>query len=441
VFPPEPTIAASVRADHRAAPDSPLAQPAEARAAGTVEREVEPQPKRARTGQSGQSVAPERRRSRGLPKAILLAGSILVGGVVLEGGLRLLSPFPIHSDGANRDPHEALGYVVSPAFADIDSQGFRNPDDLDRSAGIDLFALGDSHTFGQNVASEESWPQQLARMANLRVYNYGVGGYGILQYAYLFDRALERRPKHIVVGLYLANDLARFCKFARMPYWRETLAQRSIETPECEVQGASTRRSSWGSRAANWVKSTALGSALIYHVWYPLEERMAELGVDTTTWQLRYAGDRQTFLSAVRIETGNRVMDLSHPGIAAADRAARKLFAGMADSARRQRVKLSVLLIPSKENTILDSLSQSTPHLESIRKLVESERALIESYRVFFEQIGVETASGRAALLMKIDGTRLYPDSADSHPLATGYLAYAEAALPLVTPPRERPSE
>ena len=55
---------------------------------------------------------------------------------------------------------------------------------------------------------------------------------------------------------------------------------------------------------------------------------------------------------------------------------------------RRQRVKLSVLLIPSKENTILDSLPQSTPHLESIRQLVESERALIESYRIFFEQIG-----------------------------------------------------
>jgi hypothetical protein len=365
---------------------------------------------------------------------LLLASALLVGAAILEGGLRLLTPFPIHADDANRDPHEALGYVVSPLFEDIDADGFRNPSDLALRDPVDLVALGDSHTFGQNVPSEQSWPQQLGRMANLQVYNYGVGGYGVLQYAYLFERGLRKNPKHIVVGLYLANDFARFCEFARLPYWIDTLSRRGITTPECQPDGETRSVSTWRSRMRNWPKSTALGSALIYHVWYPLEARLAERGMDATTWELRYAGGkRQTFLSTARLETGRRVMDLSNPRTRAADRAARALFENMAQEARRKRVKLSVLLIPSKENVILDSLPSSTAHLELIRELVDSERALIERYRRFFEEIGVETVVGRAALSAKLDSVSLYPESADSHPLASGYRSYAEAALPLVT--------
>jgi len=100
-----------------------------------------------------------------------------------------------------------------------------------------------------------------------------------------------------------------------------------------------------------------------------------------------------------------------------------------------------VLLIPSKENTIFDALPPETPHLDAIRELVLRERALIERYRVFFEQIGVQTASARAALTSALSHTSVYAESADSHPLAAGYFAYAEAALPLVTARRARPEE
>ena len=92
------------------------------------------------------------------------------------------------------------------------------------------------------------------------------------------------------------NDFARFCQFARKPYWRETLAQRGITTTGCEGESAPTGLSSWGSRASNWLKSTGLGSALVYHVWYPLEARLAKLGVDAGSWELRYAGDRENVL-------------------------------------------------------------------------------------------------------------------------------------------------
>jgi hypothetical protein len=389
------------------------------------------------SNESQRSERPRRRRSFGLAEGVLAASALLLGAAILEGALRLLTPFPIHTDDANRDPHEALGYVVSPAFSDIDSHGFRNSGELSLRDQIDLVTLGDSHTFGQNVPSEQSWPQQLGRIAHLSVYNSGVGGYGILQYAYLFERALTRNPKHVVVGLYLATDFARFCEFARMPYWRDALARRGIATPECDPEGELSGASNWRGELRDWPKSTALGSALIYHVWYPLEARLSALGMDTSALEIRYAGgSRQTLCSEARVEVGPRLLDLSDPRTAAADRAARALFEDMAESAQREGVKLSVLLIPSKENVILDSLPSSDPQLERVRQLVASERALIERYQRFFDSIGVQTVTGRAALAAKLDSTRVYSESADSHPLATGYLTYAEAALPLVTQPR-----
>jgi hypothetical protein len=376
------------------------------------------------------SEPPKRPPSR-LALGTLLTLSVMLGFGLVELGLRVLTPFPIHADGANRDPHDALGYVVSPAFADIDAHGFRNPEGADRAA--EVFALGDSHTFGQNVSAAQSWPSQLARLTGLRVYNYGVGGYGILQYAYLFERALERRPDHIIVGLYLANDFARFCEFANRPYWREKLATQRIATVECDRPTSAT--SSIVEAARDLLKATALGSALIYHVWYPLEARLAERGVDATAWALRYGpdGQHQTLLSTSRIETGGRVMDRSQPAVAVADRAARSLFQAMAREAERQSVAFSILLIPSKENVIFDSLPNSTPHRGAVRDLVEQERELIQDYREFFASIGVRTANALDASSAQLESQDLYPDSIDSHPLAAGYRAYAEAALALVS--------
>ncbi len=76
-------------------------------------------------------------------------------------------------------------------------------------------AIGDSHTYGYNVERQDSWPALVARHKQLSVYVYSNGGYGILHYRWLFDQALTRKPKYVVVGLYLANDLEDYCRYAR----------------------------------------------------------------------------------------------------------------------------------------------------------------------------------------------------------------------------------
>ena len=59
-------------------------------------------------------------------------------------------------------------------------------------------------------------------MTSKIVYNFGMGGYGPLQYYYLSNRALETSPTNIIIGLYLPNDLAGVCKlFLKSVFWKE----------------------------------------------------------------------------------------------------------------------------------------------------------------------------------------------------------------------------
>ena len=44
------------------------------------------------------------------------------------------------------------------SLRDIDENGFRNPKLFEE---VDIVTVGDSFTYGNNVSSEKSWPQQL----------------------------------------------------------------------------------------------------------------------------------------------------------------------------------------------------------------------------------------------------------------------------------------
>lgn len=153
---------------------------------------------------------------------LLSTGAALL---VAEIGVRILTPFPINTT-SNMVPDQYLGYRVDPRHNEIDEAGFRNPGVPNEAQVV---ALDDSHTFGYNVTTDESWPRQLGQLTGTTVYNLGVGGYGILQYQQLLDRALKLRPKHLVVGLFVSNDIADVIKLNREnDYWRRWLGSRGI---------------------------------------------------------------------------------------------------------------------------------------------------------------------------------------------------------------------
>jgi lysophospholipase L1-like esterase len=66
-----------------------------------------------------------------------------------------------------------------------------------------ILAVGDSYTVGSQVTDDESWPAQLERQARVRVFNAGVGGYGLDQIVLNAERLLPvLRPRLVLVGIY-----------------------------------------------------------------------------------------------------------------------------------------------------------------------------------------------------------------------------------------------
>jgi len=121
-----------------------------------------------------------------------------------EAGLRYFTAFPIYGE-RNLQPHRLLGYTLSTNLSDVDRDGFRNPSGVSTK----IIAIGDSHTQGYNVKYEDSWPAKFSSKIQKPVYNFGVGGYGVLHYGVILAN-LPVNTNEIILGLYIANDFDYF---------------------------------------------------------------------------------------------------------------------------------------------------------------------------------------------------------------------------------------
>ena len=99
----------------------------------------------------------------------------------------------------------------------INDQGFRGPTvALERTPGVARIAcIGDSHTFGEGVGEQETWPAHLARLlaerhpsAPVEVMNCGVDAYDTLQEVLLLERRVLAYAPDLVLLQYYVNDVA-----------------------------------------------------------------------------------------------------------------------------------------------------------------------------------------------------------------------------------------
>lgn len=136
---------------------------------------------------------------------LLSLGAILLALVAGEGLLRLVyDPVNYLMPELENDP--VLGIKVKAHSAGHDAWGFRNKSVPQRA---EIVTIGDSQTYGISASAENSWPAQLERMLDKKVYNLSLGGYSPLEYLYLLkSKALLLHPSTVIVGLYLGNDLA-----------------------------------------------------------------------------------------------------------------------------------------------------------------------------------------------------------------------------------------
>ena len=68
---------------------------------------------------------------------------------------------------------EKLGWFDTKIYYSYNSEGFRDEEFDQRPA---FLALGCSHTQGVGIPEETTWPRQLEKLLNIKVWNLGVGG-------------------------------------------------------------------------------------------------------------------------------------------------------------------------------------------------------------------------------------------------------------------------
>jgi lysophospholipase L1-like esterase len=174
-------------------------------------------------------IAPARRRlARVAGPLILLAGSVGIGLLLAELGLRHFRPqiFPVHPPGMYGH-HTPYGASLTPNFTGrlqrpefdvqftVNSHGFRGPELRPRQANtIRIVALGDSQTFGFGVEDGEVFTALLENLlrdrfprTDFQVINTGSPSFGTYgQLELLRTRWAELEPDLVLLQFLPVND-------------------------------------------------------------------------------------------------------------------------------------------------------------------------------------------------------------------------------------------
>ena len=361
---------------------------------------------------------------------LLLFATVLVFFLIGEVALYLFTPFPIHS-GKNRVFDERLLYVLNTSLKDVDDNGFRNPGIPER---VDVVTIGDSMTYGNGVTRDESWPYQLADMTGKSVYNFGVGSYGVYQYYELFGRALKFQPKHVIIALHVANDLAHNRDLLNLPYWRRLADEFGLQTvhslgPPPNRAGGETRtlRKKYKPRSSlrAMIPASATYSAFKY---YKLKYRRRSTPANSYTIS---KGPISLSIERRAPGTVGRFTDLNRPDVAENFFNSKILFEKIIETAKDTGVTLGVLLVPSRVAVYYEwGLRKGALMTEEFVTIAKYQDILSKNYQKFFAERGVEVVDATEHLLAALDrslaaGKFLYHSA---HPPAAGYEAVARAA-------------
>lgn len=109
-----------------------------------------------------------------------------------------------------------LQYTVRTHSFGVPALGFRDVGPITPSYAV---AVGDSFTWGTYVEAGQTWPEQLQNDLGAPVLNFGVLGYGPIQYRLITEKyALPLRPKVVLWGFFSGNDVVNSTDYET---WRQ----------------------------------------------------------------------------------------------------------------------------------------------------------------------------------------------------------------------------
>ena len=158
--------------------------------------------------------------TRFLKNAYLFVFSIVFSLFLAEYLARTFQPTPngFPTGTILFKPNKSLGWsfiqnvqtkVTWPMEAQVDvsinGNGFRDTKELENGG---IWLLGDSFVSALEVEEEQRFSNILESKINQPIYNFGVNGYGPVQYYLLLDSLLKvATPEMVIVTIYIRNDL------------------------------------------------------------------------------------------------------------------------------------------------------------------------------------------------------------------------------------------
>jgi len=384
------------------------------------------------------------RKKETLIKITLIFSSIIFSLFIAELALRIFFRPNIEME---KIPDDILGYKALPG-GDWDSNGFRNSQIPNK---VDIVALGDSQTLGNNANVSEAWPQILGELSSKAVYQMAVGGYGPAHYYYLLDKAIKFKPRIVLVGFYLGNDLLDIIRLVySSDYWswlrNPNYVMQSGNWGPSDIRlmlGSGVEPDSWQLkllRIRNWLRSHSrlylflgrgtrnirekIGLALSKEEkqekikdW---TERHPDLGFVYQKEPIATVMSPTYRLDAVNLEKADVVEGL---------RIAKKLFLAMQKECQEKNIEFVIIIIPTKEMVYLKYMADNKEDIpESFINLIKKESELRNNFYEFCKNKKLKCFDVLPSLSQAlIENKKIYGETMDGHPIARGYKVIAEA--------------
>lgn len=352
-------------------------------------------------------------------------------------------------------PDALLGHRGNPTYPDHDRFGFRNKVVHEQP---DIVTLGDSQTHGLTNA-EATWPAALERTTNQTVYNMGIAGWGPVEYLRMLDAALQRKPKTILVGLYLGNDIADAYRSVVLRGACPELA--SEVSPRAFTERISEERwnaeisklfrppsheprpqgDGWTQQCrkmmSNHSRLYGLARAFKNTVAHQLDGIKSPQRREEESWARTIAWSNQrpqaSVLEVDRLRTvltpayRDALIDPSDPRNQAGLGITLTALERMADRCQAQDVELIVAIIPTKEWVFNAVINDRDAHLQ-LADLMISEADVRREVVSTLDELRIRHIDTGSSLRKSVlGGQQPYPISTDGHPNAIGNEAIARA--------------
>lgn len=348
-------------------------------------------------------------------------------------------------------PDATLGHRPNPAYPGHDENGFRNPS---VPTNVDVVALGDSHTYGSGVESDQAWPRALEKLSGRSVYNMGLGGYGPVHSLLLWEEATAFGPELIIEGIYAGNDLhdsfSIVHKRGIMPELKsedkavqDTIREAETTKPIREQISKTYRRGKQRSNTYKSIKAWLSNHSKIFRLLRRTQYELSQIRKRTKSstleerWQKakKRAAKNPQYMTEFSSNSARTIftseyrltaLNLDDPRIREGLHISLEAIQRMQQLARRDGIRFIVLLIPTKEFVFSEQAKNiAAPNYHT---LVQNERQFWELVKSYLEMRSIEFIDAVPPLQSELEaGAQPYKVSHGGHPNEHGQHTIAKA--------------